>query len=367
MRPDELPGAVREKAAIVGLDDVSLLIVDKRQLVLSPLPEIDGTVLEIDGTDAGRCFRESVVVSVVEDDRVRHWFPVLDGTSRIGVLGGLARPDDSLAAVRGAQLAQLAAELLVSKAGYGDHIVNAGRRRELSLAAEIRWSLVPPLTFLSPDVSIAGFLEPAYDLAGDTFDYAVNANTVHTAIFDAVGHGIEASRIANMALLSYRHARRRGLGLLETYAEMGNAIEASFERSAYATAQLAQLDLPDGSFRWINAGHPPPVLVRRGEPARELTGRPVPPAGIGDETPEIHEVGLQPGDVALFYSDGITEARSDDDTMFGLDEMVRMLDDALAAGTNPPEIVRQIVHAAVEHQGGEAVDDATVLLLGWRL
>lgn len=366
MRPDELPGAVRQKAAIIGLTDVVLLVVDKRQLVLSPFPD-DGPVVEVDGTDAGRCYRESTVVAVEDGDHVRYWFPVLDGTSRVGVLGGVARSDDPLVRSRGEQLAQLSAELLVSKSAYGDQIVNASRRRELTLAAEIRWSLVPPLTFLSPDVSIAGYLEPAYDLAGDTFDYAVNANTVHTAIFDAVGHGMEASRIANMALLTYRHARRRGLGLLETYAEMDRTVEETFERSAYATAQLAHLDLPDGAFRWINAGHPPPLLVRRDEAPRVLSGRPVPPAGLGEEVPEIHVEALRPGDVILFYSDGITEARSDDGTEFGTQRLMDLLATALDAGTSPPEVVRQIVHAAVDHQGGETVDDATVLLLGWRL
>jgi serine phosphatase RsbU (regulator of sigma subunit) len=264
------------------------------------------------------------------------------------------------------QLAELTAELLQAKSAYGDHIVNASRTQELTLAAEIRWSTIPPLTFLSPDVSIAAFLEPAYDIAGDAFDYAINGNTAHIAIIDAVGHGMEASRIANLALLAHRHCRRRGGGMVESYTAMDEAIEAAFDRSAYATAQLATLDLPSGVLRWLSAGHPAPLLVRSGEPVRKLVGQSFLPAGIADGDPVIHEEELRPGDVVAFYSDGITEARSATDDVYGAERLGRLLRETIEAGHPPPEIVRQVLHTALEHQGGETVDDATLMLVGWR-
>lgn len=367
MRPDELPGAVREKAALIGLEDVTLYMVDKRQLVLRPLLDVGAETIEIDGTDAGRCFTQSRIVEADEGDgSVRLWFPVLNGTARVGVLGAWTDHDGAAVRRRGTQLAGLTAELLEAKSAYGDHIVNASRTKELTLAAEIRWSLVPPLTFLSREVSIAGFLEPAYDIAGDTFDYAVNANTAHITIIDAVGHGMEASRIANLALLTYRHSRRKGLGIAETYAAMDEAIEEAFDRSAYATAQLATLDLPEGSLRWMSAGHPPPLLVRAGEAVRALVGESFLPAGIADGEPVVHEEQLRPGDIVAFYSDGITEARSASDEMFGVRRLGELIQETLAEGHLPPEVARRVVHAAVAHQGGEAVDDATLLLVGWR-
>lgn len=366
MRPDEVSGAIARKAAMVGLADATLLFVDKRQVVLLSLPGEDGPEVDIDSTDAGRCFREMQIVAVDEGTTTWLWFPLVDGTHRVGVLGGRVAVDDPLVRARGLQLAELAGELFVAKSSYGDHLVNAHRAEEMTLAAEIRWSLVPPLTFLSPEVSVAGYLEPAYDLAGDTFDYAVNANTVHTAIFDAVGHGMEASRIANMALLSYRHSRRRGLGMVDTYFAMDALIRESFDQSAYVTAQLATLDLPDGALRWISAGHPPPLRVRAGEACHELTGPPTLPAGIGGDDPTIHEVALRPGDVVAFHSDGIADARSNTDELFGVDRLGAMLAEGITNGVALPELVRQIAHAVVEHQGGEVVDDATIVLLGWR-
>lgn len=369
MHPDQLPGAIRQKASLLGLHQATVLLVDKRQLVLSPFLEGDGAAVDINTSDAGRCFRTSTVVAVAEGvSRTRLWFPVVNGTARIGVMEAVTEADGELVRLRGIQLAALAAELLEAKSKYGDHIVNASRREELSLAAEVRWALVPPLTFMSPEISIAGYLEPAYDLAGDMFDYAVNGNTAHVAIMDAVGHGMEASRIANLAVLSYRHSRRRGLGLVETYAAMDAAIEQAFDRSAYATAQLATLDLPDGILRWINAGHPPPLLVRAGRLTQELVGQADLPVGISDDrTPDVHQFPLEPGDVVAFYSDGITEARSSDGTMFGADRLAAMIERAMVERLSPPEIVRQISHSVVEHQGGDPPDDATLLFVGWRL
>ena len=101
-------------------------------------------------------------------------------------------------------------ELISSKAHYGDHITLRKRGEPFSLAAEMRWGLLPPLTFTSPDVTISGFVQPSHGIAGDAFDYGVTDRQVSIAIFDAVGHGIEASRLANVAIGCYRNARRAG-------------------------------------------------------------------------------------------------------------------------------------------------------------
>lgn len=367
--PEGMPRLIRDKAALVGLEGATVLLVDKRQLVLTPFGDEDDEPVEIDTTAPGRCFRESMVV-VEEGDRgsgaaARFWFPVTNGASRLGVLGAHGDPDDELLPVRGRQLAGLCAELLAAKSEYGDRILCVARREELSLAAEIRWALVPPLSFLSPEISIAGFLEPAYDIAGDTFDYAINGGTAHVAIIDAVGHGMEASRIANLALLAYRHARRMGAGLEEMYRAIDSAIRTGFEASGYATAHLATLDLSTGVLQWVNAGHPPPLLVRNGD-ARELLGQPDMPAGVGDQASEIHQTTLQAGDVVGFYSDGITEARSADGTMFGAEHLASRLVESVGRSDSLPEIVRRTVHEVVDHQGGHVLDDATLLLLRWR-
>lgn len=88
------------------------------------------------------------------------------------------------------------------------------------LAAEIQWSLLPPLSMTVPQVEVAGILEPAYDVAGDSFDYALNGDILHVAVIDAMGHGLDEATMATVAVGAYRHARRADTSLSQVYAFM---------------------------------------------------------------------------------------------------------------------------------------------------
>src|SRR3546814_9566195 len=112
---------------------------------------------------------------------------------------------------------------------------------DLSLAAEMRWALLPPLTFPAPEASIAGFLQPSHGIAGDAFDYAVTKRTAHLAIMDAMGHGLEASRMANVAVASYRSSRRAGADPAGSLVAMDEVIRSEFGDSRFVTAQAATL------------------------------------------------------------------------------------------------------------------------------
>src|SRR5205807_2529721 len=81
--------------------------------------------------------------------------------------------------------------LIVAKSDYGDFFEFHRRRQPMSIASELAWQLLPPLTFGSDRVVISGALAPAYDLGGDSFDYGVDADIARIAVFDAMGHGLE--------------------------------------------------------------------------------------------------------------------------------------------------------------------------------
>jgi serine phosphatase RsbU (regulator of sigma subunit) len=208
-------------------------------------------------------------------------------------------------------------------------------------------------------------LEPAYDIAGDTFDYAVNGDTTHIVIIDAIGHGLEAARIANLAVAAYRHGRRRGLDPTGIYRTMDEAISDQFGTEKFATAQLATLALSTGRLLWVNAGHPPPMVLRRNRRI-DLTSEPCLPVGLAlDEAPTVNESQLEPGDLVLFFTDGVIEARSAEGEEFGRDRLGDLLTRAAAAEQTPAETVRRLAHAVLDHQAGVLEDDGTLLLLVW--
>lgn len=365
--PDDIPALAARFGGLIGAADIVLHLADRAQRALVPFGASDRRPLSIDGTLAGRAFRSSSTVLGEElDTQARRIFtPLLDGADRLGVLEAVLTEPSPLAIKRCEQLAGLISEFIVTKGQYGDSIEVLRRLRPLTLAAEMRWALSPPQTFTGQTVGVSGILEPAHEVAGDAFDYAVVGANLHIAIFDAMGHGLRASRLANLALMSYRHSRRLGFSLEETYAAMDEVVEAEFGGDFFVTAQLAVVGLDTGRVRWVNAGHPHPMLVRHGTTTTAPPGEITIPVGLGGRTAEIGEFTLEPDDRLLFYSDGVTEARSADGEEFGAKRLGDFLVRAVSSRESHPETVRRLMHALLDHQRDHLDDDATVLLLHW--
>jgi hypothetical protein len=370
LAPDQVAPAVAAHMAILGMDEVSLYLVDLDQrllVLLGPGETTPAAHLEIDSTLAGQAFRTQQIQPepAADGTGTRIWVPLIDGADRIGVLVTTVSALNDLTAARAMHMASITASLVVSKSSYGDNLVLTRRLRDMDLAAEMRWSMLPPLTFTNDRVAVAGMLEPAYEIAGDAFDYAVNADVAHLAIVDAMGHGLEASRMANLAVGSYRHSRRRGLDLEATFSAMDNVVASQFGTERFVTGQLVRLDLETGRLLWVNAGHPRPLLWRHGAPADDLHCETSLPLGLGYVPAEVAQVSLEPGDAILFLTDGVLEARSPDGEFFGRSRLARMWQDVAAGGQLPAEILRRLCHGILDHQKGRLQDDATLLMVVW--
>jgi serine phosphatase RsbU (regulator of sigma subunit) len=214
---------------------------------------------------------------------------------------------------------------------------------------------------------LAGLLEPCYDNGGDAFDYAVNEDVLHLAVLDAMGHGLPAAGVAAFALSAYRHSRRGGYDLQQTYAAMDEAVSDQFPGERYVTAVIAELDLDSGRFSWISAGHPPPLIIRDGRHALPLAAPATTPLGVeAPVAPTVAETSLEPRDLLLLYTDGLTEARREDDSMFGTEGLIEFIVREAAAGQTAPETLRRLRHAIVDGAHGELRDDASALLVEWR-
>lgn len=383
--PHQLPDVVSRHAARLGVGGAIVYLADLQQNTLVPFigsggPALDETVvpLAVDSTLAGRAYQ---LVELLTQDLpgggLRVWLPLLDGSDRLGVLSvTVADPaaleaDEGLLLARLRQFAALTAELVMTKTLYGDTIVRLRRTTEMGLAAEMQWSLLPPLTFASADVTIAAALEPAYTVAGDTVDYAVDVGRVRVGVFDGMGHGLQSAQLATLAVGAYRNARRSERTLTDTAAGIDAALLAGFAGDAFTTAVLAELDTDTGRLEWISAGHPEPLLLRNHRLVKTLHVDPAPPLGLGAEA--RHEAAftvgaepLQPGDRILFYTDGVTDARSPEGDFFGVEQLVDLLARNLAGGLPTPETMRRVVRALLAHQQGQLTDDATLLLLEWR-
>jgi serine phosphatase RsbU (regulator of sigma subunit) len=232
-------------------------------------------------------------------------------------------------------------------------------------AADLLWSILPPLTFASPRMVVTAILEPCYDVGGDAFDYAVDGDTARVGVYDAVGRGMRAALTTAATLAAIRTNRRVGRDLTAVITAADETLRAEFADSRFVTAIVADLDLRNGWLRYVNAGHPPPVLFHDGTAAETLAGGRRTPLGIEQSVVEPAEVRFRPGDRLLLYTDGVTEARDASGHQFGLDRLIALAEQVSLADLPAPETLRALAHAVVDHQAGPPRDDATLVLLEW--
>lgn len=378
--PHELAGLVEQCAQRLGARGTTVYLADLQQqelrALVDPVAGADDDplpALSIDATLAGRAYQTGQRQQQRDDGpAVTWWLPLLMGTSRLGVLrlevAGDVLDPALLAGLEG--LAAAAASLLTAKNPFGDTLVRLRRRNPLGLASEMQYAILPPLTFTSPSVSVSAALEPCYEVAGDTIDYAVDDGRTRVAIFDGMGHGMHSAQCAVFTVVAYRNARRRGLNLAETLHSIDAALTTGLGGEVFTTAVIADLDTRTGVLQWLNAGHPSPLLLRGGKLIRQLDTEPRPPLGLGhllaEQSPVPAQEQLEPGDLVLFYTDGVVEARSPDGDFFGLDRLAELVVRHLAGGLTPPETMRRVVRELLEHHVDGLTDDATLLMLEWR-
>jgi serine phosphatase RsbU (regulator of sigma subunit) len=372
--PEDLPEIVMRAAPRLDVNALIIHLVDHQQRVLVPLsgPMVpQREVVAVDGTVAGRTFTTGTVYDIVGEDDVTVWIPLVNGSERLGVLEVTAGGELTGQVRDGCEtVAALLAELVLSRTRYGDMIERARRRAPMRLPAELVRAQLPPMSFSTGRLVISGILEPCYQVGGDAFDYAVNGDTAHLALFDAMGHGtqggLRAAVLASITLAAYRNARRAGMNLVDTYHHIDAAVRDQ-DRDGLITGVLAELDQSTGVLKVISAGHPGGLVLRNGKVVKVLPTPTAMPVTLGDvHPPVVVEEALEPGDQLLLYTDGITEALDADGEPFGVDRLVDFVARALADQLPAPETTRRLVHAILEYQQDELQDDATVLLAQWQ-
>lgn len=367
---EQIPVLLDDTAVRCGLGRVRLFVVDLQQVVLREVTGrghdagAGGQELRIDSTLAGRAYQTEQTLHDLQN--CGHWVPVTDGTQRLGVLhlrqDQDAPPDPQLAQA----LAVLTGMLLTSKRPQSDSYAQLIRTRAMAVSAEMQWTLMPPPTFVNDQVTVGAAMEPAYQVAGDGYDYAIRGDTVHMAIFDAMGHNTTSGLTASLVMAACRNVRRQGAGLAEVSQAVEDVLIRQFDHKSYATGILADLDLRTGVMSWVNRGHLLPIIIRGGRWAVTVRCPPAGPMGAELKLPiSVCREQLEPGDRLLLYTDGITEARGADGRQFGVDRFTDFVIRHHADAVSVAETLRRLIRTLLDHQMGRLEDDATVLICQW--
>ncbi|MEU4216433.1 PP2C family protein-serine/threonine phosphatase [Actinoplanes sp. NPDC026623] len=317
-------------------------------------------VLPFDGGPQEQALRAQHVLVEYDGDQYVVRAPVTQRGEAIGLLEIAlpAAPGD--AAVQWvSRSAHTLAFVVIANRRHTDLFEWGQRSSPFTLAAEIQRRLLPSsFTCEADSFTLAGWLEPAASIAGDTFDYSVARDVLHMSITDAVGHGVHSALTATLCVSALRNARRRGATLLEQAQAADEALIADAPiNSPFTTGLLGRLELTTGVFAVVNAGHPAPLLVRDGvaQPIPLLVNRPF--GVLRDKPYRTSEVQLKPGDRLVLLTDGMLERGA-----AALDVSARLLD---LKALHPREVVRVLGDLVVDAAGPVLPDDACLLILDW--
>jgi serine phosphatase RsbU (regulator of sigma subunit) len=325
--------------------------------------EESATVVPFDGGPEEQAVRtQKVQVVSLGDGQWRVLAPVTERGEAIGLLELTvpARPGDAVLSEI-ARVAHVLAFVVIANRRHTDLYEWGQRTRPLSLSAEIQHRLLPgPQTCEAGSFTLAGWLEPSADIAGDTFDFSLARDLLHLSLTDAMGHGVGAALAATLCVGGLRNARNAGASLLEQVTSTNRALVEHAAASGledFVTGVIGRVDLRTGSLELVNAGHVEPYLIRGSEPMP--LALPVDlPLGLFDDTPyRTTRVDLQAGDRLVFLTDGMLERNA-----VGVDFAGAIVDTLVL---HPREAVRALADRVLRETGQKLNDDATVLCVDW--
>ena len=329
--------------------------------------EESARVLPFDGGPMERVVRHQRLEALPPERRAgrEDWTVLAPVTERGEVIGVLElrlpeEPDkDDTAEI--ASLAHLLAFVVIANRRHTDLFEWGHRSRPLSLSAEIQQRLLPgPRTCEAGAFTLSGWLEPAADIAGDTFDYSLERDTLHLSMTDAMGHGVAAALTATLCVSALRGSRRRAASLTEQ-AHSANAAVAQHANGGglddFVTGLVGRVDLNTGVLHLVNAGHVTPYLARDGEVSAIALPTNLPFGIFGDSTYQAVDLHLRPGDRVVFVTDGMLERNA---ANIDLPTSIRE-----SLSLHPREAATALADGVLEATGHALSDDATILCLDW--
>ena len=235
---------------------------------------------------------------------------------------------------------------------------------ELGIARRVQQGLFPSCAPEFPGFDLAGTALPAAAMCGDYFDFvATGDGQLGIVVGDVSGHGLGPALVM-AATRAYLRAFLRTLpGVADVLRALNRTLAADLESGRFVTMLLAGLDARARSLTYANAGHPPGFVLARDGRLRavlESTGAPLgvsADCGVQDTDP----VPLEPGDVVVLLTDGITESRAPDGTLLGTEGAQRLVQAHLEGSA------RQVLDGLIEGvrafvQNGPQGDDLTAVV-----
>lgn len=248
-----------------------------------------------------------------------------------------------------------------------EYISDAEKRMEaeLELARNIQASALPGDGSVydgHKEFEVYGVMEPAKEVGGDFYDFYLTEQTrLNFMVADVSGKGIPAAMFMMTAKTELNNLTLAGNTIERSFTISNNALCEHNDAGMFVTAWQGQLNLENGSFHYVNAGHNPPLIRRKGGAFEYLRGRSgFVLAGMEGMKYKSQKLILEPGDVIFLYTDGVTEATDCNNRLYGEQ---RLIDTVNSVRDLPVKELCRYVKDDVESFVGNApqFDDITMV------
>jgi sigma-B regulation protein RsbU (phosphoserine phosphatase) len=231
----------------------------------------------------------------------------------------------------------------------------------------------PACSFAQP-VSVHAVMQPAREVGGDLYDcFYAGDQTFCFLVGDVSGKGASAAMfmararsLVRMTVELWREWRTDEVQPGQLLEAVNRELCQNNDERMFVTLFLGLFDTRTGILSFVNAGHPPPHMLRMGGAAAQIDAKPGLPLGVRRHAKYQHRtLAIEPGDAMFVCSDGVFEALNEKGDLFSIERLNQLLSDA--HGADPVEIIR-VIKNAVDAFSGSAprADDVTALALRWR-
>lgn len=235
--------------------------------------------------------------------------------------------------------------------------------KDLEVAAQVQRLFLPAGKPSISGLDVAGMMLPAKVVGGDYYDYTpIDAHTIQLVVADVAGKGVPAALLMSATAAAMQVETNHDRNMLAQVERLNEGIHAISDEERYVTLLVAEIDTDRRLLRYVNCGHNPALLFQASTGKVTRLNSSCLPIGLSpQENCELASAQLMPGDMVVFYTDGVTEAENADGEEFGLERLSELVQ--RNSSLSAEDLMNNVYNAAANFCSDDFNDDVTLLVV----